>query len=125
MNARAALLAHRSELLAKLRTLDPSLADDLESVDKALEAISPTPGASVRVEPNEFAGLRIYDAAKLYLTRAKHSVPMPELVHGLIAGGISTKGDRPSEWKISQSVAYHVSKGRLTQHAGRVGLPTE
>jgi hypothetical protein len=125
VNTRAALLSHRNELMARVRALDSGLADDLESVDKALEAISPTAGMSVRVAPNEFAELPIYGAAKLYLTRAKQSVPMPELVHALIAGGLKTKGERPSEWKISQSVAYHVSKGRLTLIAGRVGLPAE
>lgn len=125
MNAKAALLAHRSILMDRVRALDRSLADDLESVDRALEAIGPASTVDVRIEPGEFRGMRIFDAAKTYILRAKQAVPMPDLVNALISGGLVTKGNRQPEWKISQSVAYHVDKGRLTRVAGRIGLPKE
>lgn len=119
MTARQLLETLRQEVIERLRAASPLDTAELERIDRMLAASEP----STPVSPNEFAKLQIVDAARVYLSRVKREVPIAELSAALISGGISTKGERPPEWKVSQSVGYHVTRGNLTLIDGKVGLP--
>lgn len=121
MTARESLTNLRRDLFDKLRAIDPETVGEIEHIDIMLAATEPS-SSVIQVNTREFAGIKIIDAVRICLARARRSLPMPELVNLLISGGISTKGDRPAPWKISQSIGYHVTKGSLILEAGRVRL---
>lgn len=122
MTVRESLLSVRQELIEKLRRADPATVAELERVDRALAVIDPSEVAT-EVADKEFDGLKIFEAARVYLSRVRHKVPKKDLAKKLIAGGVGSKGDRPSEWKINQSFAWHKSHGTLTLVDDLVGLP--
>lgn len=118
MSARQVLEKMRREMLEKWREVAPLDAAEFERIDRAIASLE----SDTIVAPNEFSGLQIVEAAKVYLHRVRREVPMKELSLALIAGGINSKGERPAEWKIAQSIGYHVTKGNLTLVNDMVGL---
>ena len=65
----------------------------------------------------------IIDAVKVCLARLKRRVSMAELSRILIYGGAgASNGSRSPEWKIAQSISYHVTSGVLSRHGDEIGL---
>ena len=116
MNARDTLLKLRNDAFSRLKKLSPDDVAIIEDADRALAALSENKSEFPTVEQGEFAKLRIIEAAEVFLARVKRPVHIVELTQALADGGIKTPGDRSIDWKIEQSISWHVSKGRLKRH---------
>lgn len=110
---------------ARRRLIEKLAPEDVAEFDRIERALDQWSAGPQRVTPNEFAGLQIIDAVRLYLARIGHPVAASELVEALVAAGVGADGgERAPTWKIRQSLGYHLAKSRLSGSMdGEIGLP--
>ena len=116
-STKAVLRKERDRLMERLRSVDPGLARELQTIDMAMLNLDDGNG-------NNYSGCRTgIEAIRLYLEQLGHTARGEDIADAIVAGGWRSKKRSPKA-NILDSVRYHM-RSKITKHIKRFSGPDD